>query len=313
MSGHNLFLGMYTFGIKRKNRPNSESLSVNDFLSMAYSEDGNKFQEGFVPQVIKLLDECVYKNSKNTHGATLEECTFSSNERVLDLLLNGGITGIKQYIIDEEAQKTELSPEEVVGMKFYGRIWLPSGSNAGFLFIQKYGSLSIMPIFESIIKDILGKHNLKLVQNRLIGTTTNKRLEHFLKYSSIRDVVIVSKKNLHSSIGTIASSATIRLKNIIRSKNQDIISGEEIQQALKSHGFTIGERDYDIKATYEQKVEDYKEEKTVSLDSSNETVNIIPNIVIPKSYINEDNSPNFEKMKSFVDSELEVIMSEAKK
>ena len=55
-----------------------------------------------------------------------------------------------------------------------------------------------------------------------------------------------------------------------------------------------------------------KEEKTVMLDSSEETINIIPNIIIPPSCIDKDNYPIFSKMQEFVDREMIQVRKEAK-
>ena len=66
-------------------------------------------------------------------------------------------------------------------------------------------------------------------------------------------------------------------------------------------------------ATYESRSEGKKEEeKTVKLDSSQNTINIIPNILIPISYVDEDGYPIFEKIQQFVDNEIEQIKAESK-
>jgi hypothetical protein len=309
---HNLFLGMYSFQIKKPFSSNLDVIENNDFLSKAYPNHQIKFSEGFAQDIISVLDKKAYKNEQNTLGATLQAQSFNATERTLDILINGGITGIKQFLIDESGNQKILSDKEIVGLKFYARIWLPANTNTGYLFLQRYGSLTIKPIFDSIIKYILKNHEYGLVGNRLIATTTKKRQKEFLKYSTIKDISIVSKRSSHETGAADATSATIKLSNVnLKSKTE--IKKEELDAALKNHGFSIGERKYEIKATYEQQVnEDYKEERTVVLDSSEETINVIPNIVIPPDCIDIDNYPIFEKMQKLVDREMDQIKIESK-
>ena len=307
---HNLFLGMYTFQIKKMYSSNLEIVENNDYLSRAYPKSSNKFIEGFVQDFISLIDNKTFKNEQNTHGAILEEKSIDNAHRTLDVLIDGGLTGIKQFIIDESGKKRILSEKETVGLKFYARIWLPANTKTGYLFIQKYGSLSIKPIFDSILQNIFNKHNYNLVGNRVIPTTTQTRQKDFLKYSKIKDIVIVSNNSSHETGAADATSATIKLKNVVTKNRKNVI--DDLPAMLKNHGFSISDRRYEIKATYLQTADDYKEEKTVILDSSEETINVIPNIVIPKSCIDVDNYPIFIKMQDFVDGEMKQIKKEAK-
>lgn len=150
-----------------------------------------------------------------------------------------------------------------------------------------------------------------MAANRLVATTTEVRQKDFFKNSDIKDIVIVSKKSSHETGAADASSVTIKLKNIV-TKKQNKVDIDDVSAALKNHGFTIGGRQYDIKATYVRETKDMKEEKTVMLDSSEETINLIPNIIIPASCIDNDNYPIFIKMQEFVDREMIQVKKEAK-
>lgn len=309
---HNLFLGMYSFRIKKKFSKNLTSIENNDFLSISYPDETNKFSEGFVQEIISLIDgKQTFKNSKNTHGAILEQYYINSKNRTLDLLINGGITGIKQYLIDETGEKQILSDKITVGLKFYLRIWLPANSKSGYVFIQKYGTLSIKPIVDAILKVILKKHNFSLVGGKVYPTTTEKRQQKFLQLSTIKDVLLISNKNFNNTNSVQAKQAIIKLKNIKFTSN-NIINKDEVRNAAKKHGFNIGNRNYEMKATYVNKQGDYNEQKTVTLDDSEETINIIPSILISKDYIDQDNYPIFEKMQQLTNSEMEQIRKEAK-
>lgn len=308
---HNLFLGMYTFGIKKLNTPDSKRIEINDFLSNAYPDEENKFGNGFIQDIISLIDEKTYKNERNTHGAILDENIISSSRRILDIIIDGGTTGIKQFIIDESGNRKILSDNEIVGPKFYARIWLPANTKTGYLFIQKYGAFSIKPIFDDIIKEVLKSKGYNIVSNTIKATTTKARQKEFLRRSTIRDIVIVSNKSSHETGAADATSAEIRLKNII-TKDNKIVGKRDMEAALKNHGFSIDKRNYDIKATYQNKTADFKEERTIMLDSSEETINVIPNILIPQSCIDSDNYPIFKKMQDFVDKEMTQVKKEAK-
>lgn len=308
---HNLFLGMYSFRIKKKFSTDDKIIGNNDFLSVAYPDEENKFLEGFAQDIIGLIDKETFKNNKNTHGAILEDYKINPSERTLDMFINGGITGIKQLILDEKGDKEELSDKKTVALKFYFRIWLPANSQSGYIFLQKYGSLSIRPIIDAIIKKVLKDKKFSLVGRTVQPITTIKRQEEFMKHSSIKDVLLISKKSNHNTNTVQATQAVIRLKNI-KNTSKNIIRKEEIFAVAKKHGFTIANREYIIKATYTSKKENFKEERTVVLDDSQETINIIPSILIDKTHIDKDNYPIFNKMQELTDFEMEQIRKESK-
>jgi len=309
---HRLFLAMYSFQLKKRNTIDSEVISIDDFLSNSYPNVDNKFSEGFVQDLISIFEEKVYKNKQNTVGGMLTDKSLSVNERTIDLFLDGGITGIKQFLIDENGKKRELRKTDTVGLKFFARFWLPSRTNTGYLFIQKYGSLSIKSLFDSIINTIVVNKKHSLVQNRLVPTTTKTRMNSFIKSAYVKNVGIFSYKNPHSTGGPIAQSAELKLKNV-SIKNVDNLNMKVILKMAEDHGLKIEGSNYYFKATYELKNEDYKEERTVSLDNTDETINIVPAIVVPSDCINSDNHPIFEKMKLLTNQEIEQLKKEAKK
>ena len=59
---HKLYLGMYSFQIKKSHSKNDELISINDFLSESYPDAKNKFAEGFAKEIISLFDEKAFKN-----------------------------------------------------------------------------------------------------------------------------------------------------------------------------------------------------------------------------------------------------------
>ncbi|MCE3295148.1 MAG: hypothetical protein K0R65_862 [Crocinitomicaceae bacterium] len=310
---HNLYLGMYTYSVKKKRTRNASIIDNNDFLELAYpSVSDNKFSNGFVQEIISLLDAKAYKNSQNTHGAMLDDYKIDQTERTLDILIDGGLTGIKQFIIDDEGTKSELSDEDIVGPKFFARFWMPAGTKTVYVFIQKYGSMSIKPIFDSIVYDLLDKHGFSIT-DKLKATTTKKRLNTFLKNAALKNITVVSTSGLNATGEAEASTVEVKLRNFKALKKTDKLTDvSNIKEALKKHGFTMGNRKYDIKGTYEYSHDGINEERTVKLDATEETINIIPNIVIPPYCIDSDNYPIFDEMIKLVIDEMKQVKIEAK-
>jgi hypothetical protein len=312
---HSLFLGMYTFSIKKKRVKNAEAVMNNDFLNAAYyGIKENKFEKGIVQDIIDLLELKAYKNEKKTHGAILDDYKINATKRVFDIMIDGGITGIRQFIIKDGGDKEVLSSKDIVGPKFFARFWFPSGSDTGYIFIQKYGGMSIKPIFDSLLKDLFGKHEYSLVGSKVSATTTKKRLELFLKKSALKEIAIVSKASSSSTAPPKVSTVEVRLKSINAIKNtknrKDL--DKDISASLKEHGFILEGKNYEVKGVYEYESDGVKEERTAVLDASDETFNVIPNIVIPSDCIDSNNYPIFEKLRTFVDAEIVQVKKESK-
>lgn len=316
---HKLYLDLYSFKFRERNSKKDDldkGLSNNEFLSKAYSSvEENKFSQGFAQNIISFLDQKVYKNRDGTRGAILENKMIREADRVFDILINGGTTGLKQYIIDEEGKKEEIDKKDIVGLKFYARFWLPSGSDTGFIFLQKYGGISIKPIFDSIIVDIIEPLNLVKSAARLKATTTQKRMQEFLDSSDIKEVTLIGNNRINETGGLRASSAELRFSgtNSIRTLSPRKIR-EKAKKEAKKFGFILEGTEYKVKVKYVQKInENTKQQRTVYLGEESDENKIIPNIWIPKDLINTDNSPKFKELGDFVDQEIEQLKKEAKK
>ena len=314
-SNHKLLLGMYSFQIKKRNTSDEDLIDINNFLADAYPAAKVKFSDGFADEVISFFDEKSFKNDKNTHGGTLDDKSIASENRYFDILIDGGITGIQQFLVDDEGNKQTISKENIVGLKFYARFWLPAAGKTAYLFIQRYDSLSIKPLFDALIEKILKNHGFITIGSGsgLKQTTTEKRMKDFLKRAVIRDVTVISKNSSHDTGVGDAQTVTIKLKNISINKKDKKVTRDVVDAALKNHGFTLGNRHYEMTATYESRFDNKKdEEKTVKLDTSIDSIKVIPNIIIPPSCVDADGYPIFDKMKEFVDNEITQIRLEAK-
>jgi hypothetical protein len=96
--------------------------------------------------------------ANSTLGGKLNSQLINEQERTLDLVIDGGLTGIKQMLIDENGDKKNLDKSDIIVLKFFARFWLPASSSTGYVFVQKYGGLGIKPLFDSLLKDLLKKN-----------------------------------------------------------------------------------------------------------------------------------------------------------
>lgn len=308
---HKLFLDMYMFQIKKRFSNKQEPVNNNDYLSDAYPDKDKKFEDGFVKDIVEIIENKVYKNKANTHGATLRQFNIINDKRYFDIMLDGGLTGIKQFIIDSESrEKTNIKENDVTGMMFFARVWFPAGSNTGYVFIQRCGTLTIKSIFPSILSEILDSHGYSLMGRNIHKLTTIKRQEDFLNKSSLKYVYVIGKRGSeHDTSGLKAVPAKLRLKGTLVLKPK--LTEEAIREEARLSGFPLEDNvSYDIRATYEHN--DTKEEKTGPIGVADDSINIVPNILIPLDCVDADNYPIYEKMRKFVDSEMNEIIRESK-
>lgn len=302
---HRLLLTMHSFKIKMRRKSNKDIIDIDNFLSEHYQSVSNKFEEGFVQDIIKLFDLKLFKNESDTLGGILEESKINKSERTFDIMINGGTKGLKQYLIDENGAKKEISDKEIVGLKFFARIWLPSHSNTGYIFIQKYNSISIKPLFDELLKEVFTNSKYCLVGSRTVRTTTVKRQNAFLKSSKAKEIIVTTFDSPHDTGGPKTTLAVISLK--IFSPNKKF-GKEYVKRQLNNIGIKINSS-FGYKIKYESNYEGYKEEKTVDDD---DIINLIPNTVIPTYCIDRNNHPIFDKMREFVSAEMEQIIKESK-
>lgn len=237
MSNHKLYLGLYSFQIRKKTNKIRERniLDIDNFLdSIKDTQNNTSGFTVFFKEVVKFFNHRAIKTKDNTQGGALVESVCSSDKRTIDLLVNGGNTGILQYIIDEEGNTETIEPEKIVGLKFYFRIWLPAGGKTGYVFIQHYNTLRITKLAEHLITSTLKSYNLRIDSNSLKSTTTEARRKLFMESSSLKHITVISKKSIHEVSSGNAKDVSIKLtgiKNII----SDIFKLDKaaIRKALK--------------------------------------------------------------------------------
>lgn len=310
---HKLLLSTYSFQYKKIRARGGQGFSVNEFLEHAYPQFERKFLDGFIADVVDILSTRL-DNKQGTHGGILLEKSFSEKDRFVDLMINGGLTGIKRFMIDEDGNQTDISDKNIVGLKFFVRFWLPSQSNSAFMFMQHYDHLNIKPIYDQIIKEVGKKHNVNLVGTKLYQTSTEKRIKEFVKFSKVQEIRVISKKSRYqtSSVNVESTNASIKIGGLV---NIDIpsLSLKKVKDLSESHGFSIEGRDYKVRASLVSEKGSSDESKSIDLYfNEEENFNIIPRIELPDDCYDVYNHPRFDEMKSFVNNEIEQIKRESK-
>lgn len=304
---HKLNLGMYSFRIKEKNKADTETCSIDDFLKDAYPNEADKFL-AFSNHIIKPLGS-LYKTTENDLGALLIDHNLDSKRRIIDIMIEGGITGIKQSLISSPKTKQPISPDETVGLRFFIRFWMQQ-SNAGYVFIQSYSNLSIRKLIQEVLANALKKTGFTIVRRNIEKTTTKKRMNEFLANSKPIAVSIINKTSDYDPANTKVDTARITLRGDFSTKE---LNRKDIKNLAKSrHGIELSDSEkYSYQVTYRTKNDrGDNEDRSVTLETDLKDVNLIPNIVVPQECIDDDNYPILKKMKGLCDAEIQQILQE---
>lgn len=305
---HKLNLSMYCFRIKHLRDSDTEVLSIDEFLQEAYPAE-NKFRL-FCEDIINKLKQ-IYKTKDEDLGAIKAREEIVQNRRILDLMLDGGVTGIKQSLISPNVEeRTPIPPEDTVALSFFVRFWMQQ-SNAGYIFIQSYSVLSIRKLVSEVLQNMLKDKGFSLVGHTLEKTTTRLRMQKFLDNSIPISISIINKTSEYDLAKTHVSTARIYLKGDLPSIGE--ISKQSIQSYAKDkHGIELKEDNvYQYNITYQSENErGDKEERTVPLEYDLSNSKLIPNIVVPSDCIDMDNYPIWGKMKELCDHEIDQICQE---
>lgn len=310
MPNHKLNLSMFSFHIKRKRSQDSETILIDEFLDNSYPESGNPFN-AFAASFVTSLST-LYKTSDNTLGAVINWHEIDASNRLLDITIDGGTTGIKQLLIYSNPREGSkmINTEDTVTLPFFVRFWMPS-TRTGYIFLQSYTDSTIRRLILSVLKDVLTRTNYCLVQQRINKTTTRSRMQQFLDRSVPIAISIINKPSEYDPIRLSSSSATLTIKGDLPSADQ--LTPSNIKNfASETHGINLSEDgNYQYKITYQITNErGDKEERTIALEADLGDIKVIPNIIIPEECINEDNHPIKEELQRICNEEIEQICSE---
>ncbi len=304
--GHQLSLNIYSVQFKLLRK--QDIIENNDVLSILYPDiEGDKFQNGFCAELVKQIETKPFKTNDNTHGAKIDSSNMAFSNRIFDFILDGGLTGLEQFIIDENGdEKQKIGASDIVGHKFFIRIWMPTG-NSTFVFIQKLSGLSLKPLVEDLLLNLVKNYDLRIAKFNQV--TTQKRLEEFNQKSTLKYISIISSES-QSDTGINAKEVEIRLKGIsgISSKTTNILT--KIKDVLNKHKITLEKNTVTTKGVFEYEEDGLKQERTGVIQKNGGDIQLIPGILIPNECIGSDNYPIFQNVRNFVDSEMKQLKTE---
>lgn len=308
-----LLLGIYSFKIKPKRKSDHHVIQIDKFLNDAYPSVSNKFMQGFCAD-IKNMTTAVIKNNEGNVGAIFTKEAVNQAKRYYDILLDGGNTGVEQFIIDETTGKrTKAGKDKIIGPQFFARFYLPSGTDTAFVFIQSYANMTIKGIYDTIVNELLDKYEFRMVPGRLQQTTTSKRYQQFIN-SSESVAVSMIKKVGHSNTNALqANTVKINLEGISLPKGlteAQII--DNIIKTLNTVNIKVTNR---TGFTYNTKLKNQgdKSQRTASLGYRKQDLNFVPRIIMDTKCIDTNtNFPIFKQVQEFIDDEIGILRKENK-
>ena len=285
MPNHNLNLSLFSFEITRIRSSNSDQLEMDEFLSSAYP--GTDSFRTFSERILNAL-LTPYINRNRTLGAIQAGWhNIDVSRRILDITLDGGITGIRQSLIGSgsEPSRQTINTLDIVALRYFVRIWMPSLSCSGYIFLQSYTSYTIKPLIQDVLLSELRGVPIALS--------------------------IINKPSVYDISAPSTTSATITLKGGIPSI-PDLTRDSIKDLARERFGITLSEEDYSYqyKVKYQITNDRGEKEQKECLLEAQDGARLIPNIIIPEDCIDSDNYPITSRMQQLCDDEINQINSE---
>lgn len=311
MPNHNLNLSLFSFEIKRIRSSNSDQLEMDEFLSSAYP--GTDSFRTFSERILNAL-LTPYINRNRTLGAIQAGWhNIDVSRRILDITLDGGITGIRQSLIGSgsEPSRQTINTLDIVALRYFVRIWMPSLSCSGYIFLQSYTSYTIKPLIQDVLLSELRQTGHNLIGERINRTTTRQRIEEFIARGVPIALSIINKPSVYDISVPSTTSATITLKGGIPSI-PDLTRDSIKDLARERFGITLSEEDYSYqyKVKYQITNDRGEKEQKECLLEAQDGARLIPNIIIPEDCIDSDNYPITSRMQQLCDDEINQINSE---
>lgn len=298
---HKLYLETLEFKIKKINARRHDVLTNQEVLSTLYPGSDKAFKR-LVQDLINQIGQKTHLPYKNkTHGGLLVKWELSVPNRTADFIINGGLTGLEQSQINKDGGIKLISADDIIGLPHFVRIWLPAGTDSGFVFMQKYGgAANIKLLLTELIHNILKPNDLILVERRLKSVTTKERMEDFISKSKLHSISLVQTKRINDTGSVKTQSTRIKLSGLKKSSVENYTI-DSIGEDLSERGITIsGNEKFSVTAL----LKNGKEEKTVTLDQTGDYDGFIPNLNIPEKCYDTKKNPIFKKMQKFVTSEM---------
>ncbi|WP_297176275.1 hypothetical protein [uncultured Porphyromonas sp.] len=312
MLNHKLNLSIFSFKIKRRQSSNGDELQIDDFLSSTYP--GPDPFSTFSERILATLST-PYTNRNGTLGAIQAGWhNIDVSRRILDITLDGGITGIKQSLIGSGSKPSRqtIDTRDIVALRYFVRIWMPSLTSSGYIFLQSYTSYTIKPLIQDVLLSVLRQKGHTLIGDRINRTTTKQRMEEFFAKGVPIALSIINKPSEYDISVPSPTSAIITLKGGNLPTTANLTEDSIKDLARERFGITLSEEDYSYqyKVKYQITNDRGEKEQKECLLEAQDGAQLIPNIIIPEDYIDSDNYPITSRMQQLCDDEINQINSE---
>ena len=313
MPNHKLNLSLFSFEIKRIRSSNSNQLEMDEFLSLAYP--GTDSFRTFSERILGTLST-PYTNRNGTLGAIQAGWhNIDVSRRILDITLDGGITGITQSLIGSgsEPSRQTIDTRDIVALRYFVRIWMPSLTSSGYIFLQSYTSYTIKPLIQDVLLSELRQTGHTLIGDRINRTTTQRRIEEFFARGVPISLSIINRPSEYDTSVPSTTSAIITLKGGNLPMPANLTEDSIKDLARERFGITLSQEDYSYQYKVKYQITNdrgEKEQKECFLEAQ-DGAQLIPNIIIPEDCINSNNYPIINKMQRLCDDEINQIDSES--
>ncbi|SFF19355.1 hypothetical protein [Sunxiuqinia elliptica] len=147
---------------KQKDVPNE--MLLNRIKAINGTESGDPYI-AFAKGYIESFNGRFAKNRKRTKSFApiVEKIYTKSNQNLIYGFLQGGPTGIEQYIkpnSDYKRDSTDVGVDDVVNLDYYFHFWIPADTNYAYIMLQSYSEVNrgiAGPFFEHL-HEFLGKY-----------------------------------------------------------------------------------------------------------------------------------------------------------
>ena len=234
---------------------------------------------------------------------------FKSEKRIIHGLVNGGITDVefKSYKGDDNQNPIgKITTDMVLVQDYYFAIWMPRGSNVGYVFLQTNDSVNrgINAAFFDHLGEFFNKFGFNLTKSPYVP---QKIAKEFIDDSEIVEIEYIQVKpdDRFSVKGEVKK---IRVVHSIKGLALPLgwfKGATKARQEIRSFLNLVSQDDEgDINVIY--KKDGQKRKGTLD-----DIGGIIPKITIDESYLNgKDNVDKIEKMFNFVEEHINLINSE---
>src|SRR5690554_4481478 len=322
MSKLNLVLSIYTFTLKERNS-SEDYFDFNEFYRKNFTRDNENphkvkpkvLYQRFVGMILDEFEDKFWLNKDKNKGISTEDIDYRAGKSIIEGIINGGNTGYGHQIyniLNNKKSVGEISEDQLASLPYYFKMWTPPDSQVGIIMIQSYSIGSINSILLDFIKQIFAKYGATF--RRVIHIPTELR-ESYIERGSVKKVTFTSTIENSSSRKkfnrAFEDSDGLKITISVEGLKKRSIRGF-LKKFGKSNpiGIDLKELGMEEPADYVTKLYYEDEEGRRAHAKIQDKFEIKPTIVLPPEVVNENKTPNLEKIKSFTDKLLEKVKEE---